>query len=104
LWEIRATIEIKDLWLPKTQCENDQFLMTAFASMKASKPEMIMLNNWRLYYKVLLLSEICFALGQGIHPHYLKYVDHPRKSSTKLNWPIQGKPDEASLKIWKKYL
>jgi hypothetical protein len=64
--EINATLEIKDLWLPKKQCQNDQFLMTAFTQMKATKAELIVLNNWRLYYCVILLSELCFSSGQGI--------------------------------------
>jgi hypothetical protein len=106
LWEINATMDIKDLWLPRIQCENDQFLMTAFVSMRTSKAELVILNNWRLYYKLILLSEICFASGQGIKPYYLEY-DHdklPRNRSPNISWPVQGKPDEATFRIWKRYL
>jgi hypothetical protein len=106
LWQINATLEIQDLWLPKKQFQHDQFLMTAFVSMKASPTELTILNNWRVYYKVMLLSEICFATGTGIHPYYLEY-EHDKNSNniqSTLNWPLQGKPDETSFKIWKRYL
>jgi hypothetical protein len=80
--------------------------MTAFVNAKASKSKLIILNNWRLYYKVMLLSEICFASGKGIQPFYLEY-DHStlaKPSQSTLNWPIQGKPDRKSFIIWKRYL
>jgi hypothetical protein len=75
LVEVNATLEIQDLWLPRKQCANDQFLMTALRNMKATKAELIILNNWRIYYRIMLLSEICFSSGQGIQPIYLEY-DH----------------------------
>jgi hypothetical protein len=74
--------------------------MTAFIAMlKATKAELIILNNWRIYYKVILLSEICFSSGQGIQPHYLEY-DHSgytSQSSSTLNWSIKGKPDKTGF-------
>jgi ribonuclease HI len=80
--------------------------MSAFTTMKATKTELIILNNWRLYYRVLLFSELCFSSGQGIQPVYLEYNhDHlVRQSSTTLNWPLQDKPDATSFKIWKRYV
>jgi hypothetical protein len=51
--EINATLEIQDLWLPALQCHHDEFLKTSFITMKASS-ELVILNNWRLYYRVLL--------------------------------------------------
>lgn len=85
------------------QCKNDQFLMTAFVEMKATQAELIILNNWRLYYKIILCSEICYASGQSIQPIYLEYEHSGMTSQNRstLNWPLQGKPDKASLNIWK---
>lgn len=106
LLEINAKLEIKDLWLPKKQCTNDQFLMTAFVNMKATRAELIILNNWRLYYKIILRSELCMASGQGIQPIYLEY-DHESmisQSKSTLNWPIQGKPDKTSFSTWKRFI
>jgi hypothetical protein len=47
LWEIKATLDLQDLWLPKIQCQNDQFIMEAFVAMKASPSELVILSNWR---------------------------------------------------------
>jgi hypothetical protein len=66
LLETKATLDIQYLWLPKIQCQNDQFIMEEFIAMTASAAELVILNNWRIYYKVLLLSELCFSSGQGI--------------------------------------
>jgi hypothetical protein len=104
--EINASLEIRNIWLPKSQRANDQFLMTAFRKMKATRAELIILNNWRIYYKVILLSEICFASGKGIQLCFLEYNHSPitRQSSSNVNWPIQGKQDERSSKVWKRFI
>jgi hypothetical protein len=68
--EINGILEIQDLWLPKLQRQNDIFIMEAFIQAKVSKAELTILNNWRLYYKVLLYSELCYSLGSGIQPLY----------------------------------
>jgi hypothetical protein len=81
--------------------------MSGFIKMKATRVELIILNNWRLYYRVILFSELCFASGLGIQPVvYLEY-NHDnldRQSSTTLHWPIQEKPDEQSFKTWRRYI
>jgi hypothetical protein len=88
LLEINATLEIQDLWSPARQCQHDEFLMTAFITMKASPSELVALNNWRLYYRVLLRLEVCFATGKGIQPYYLQYehAELPKQSKTNLSW------------------
>jgi hypothetical protein len=83
LMEINATLEISNLWRPQKQCQNDQFLMKAFRDKKATKAELIVLNNWRLYYKVTLLSEIVFATGKGIQPIYMEYNHASMQRQTK---------------------
>jgi hypothetical protein len=102
----RHIIEIRNIWLPKSQRANDQFLMTAFRKMKATRAELIILNNWRIYYKVILLSEICFTSGKGIQLCFLEYNHSPitRQSSSNVNWPMQGNQDERSSKVWKRFI
>jgi hypothetical protein len=79
--------------------------MTSFTKIGASRAELKLLNNWRLYYQVNLLSEICFATGAAIQPYYLEYnPTTTRQTTTKLIWPIQAKPDELSFKVWKRYI
>jgi hypothetical protein len=106
LTEINTTLEIQDLWLPKKQRQHDQFIMEAFITSKATKAELTILNNWRLYYQVQLYSELCFASGNGIQPLYLEYNHNltTRQTTSNLNWTVQGKPDEKSFKIWRRYV
>jgi hypothetical protein len=101
--EINAPLEIQKLWLPTLQQKNDRFLRETFATKKATKADLIILNNWRLYYKVLLYSELCYSSGQGIQPIFLEYHHETlvRHSTSNLNWPIQNTPNEKSFKIWK---
>jgi hypothetical protein len=68
LIEINANLEVKGLWIPKLQSQHDQFLMSSFVKMKATRAELIILNIWRLYERVILFSELCFTLGQRIQP------------------------------------
>jgi hypothetical protein len=56
LLEINAKLDIQGLWIPKRQRRHDQFLMTAFINNKASRAELRILNNWRIYFQVYLLS------------------------------------------------
>jgi hypothetical protein len=80
--------------------------MTTFADMKATRAELVILNNWRLYYKIILRSELCLASGQGIQPIYLEH-NHSSMTSqrkSKLNWPVQGKLDKTSFNIWKRFI
>jgi hypothetical protein len=106
LVEINASLEIRNLWLPKHQCHHDQFIMEAFEKTKANTAELRILNNWRLYYKVILFSELCYSSGTGIQAIYLDYTHSLSLSQTKsnLHWPVQGKPNEISFKIWKRYV
>jgi hypothetical protein len=104
--EINATLEIQDLWLPKQQRQHDIFIMEAFMKAKATKAELTILNNWRIYYKVLLYSELCYASGNDIQHLYTEY-NHDlssRQTKSNLNWPVQGKPDEKSFKTWKRFV
>jgi hypothetical protein len=106
LIEINATLEVQDLWMPLPQCQNDRYTMEEFASTKATYAKLVILNNWRLYYKVIFYSELCFSSEQGIQPVYLEYNHDPlsRQSSSNLHWQVQGKPDEKSFKIWRRFI
>jgi hypothetical protein len=79
--------------------------MTAFTNKGASRAELKTLNNWRLHYRVNLISEICSATGDAIQKYCLEY-NHTSKRQTisKITWPIQAKPDKTSFKLWKRYI
>jgi hypothetical protein len=75
-------------------------------NMKATPAELIILNNWRIYYRAMILLEICLSSGQGIQPIYLEYnhSNLTKHSKTTMKWPNQGKPDRSSFNVWKKYI
>jgi hypothetical protein len=104
LIEINATLDIHGLWCPKPQREADICIMAAFIQMKLSRADLIVLNNWRMYYRVIFLSEICYATGQSIQQYYMEYnpTYDTRQNHSNLNWPTQSKPDESSFKLWKR--
>jgi hypothetical protein len=76
--------------------------MESFVALRLSRADMMVLNNWRLYFKITLLLELCLATGKGIQPYFLQYNHEslPRQNHSILNWPTQPKPDEQSLKLW----
>jgi hypothetical protein len=76
LIEINTDLEISNKWLPKPQRQNNQFLKIAFQTMKATRSELIVLNNLEIYSRVILFSDICFTTGKGNQPIFLEY-HHP---------------------------
>jgi hypothetical protein len=104
--EINGCLEINNIWLPKLQCSQDIPLMKAFLTKTTIRADLKVLNNWRLYFKVIFFSEICFPSGIAIQPQYLTY-NHDlscTQSTSNLIWPNQGKPNETSFSIWRKYI
>jgi hypothetical protein len=101
--EINGRLEIQNTWLPQLQSSPDISLKKAFLSQKPTRMDLKVLNNWRLYYKVIFFSKICYPSGKSIQPIYLNY-NHDLNLYSKLNWPIQDKPNEVSFAIWRKYI
>jgi hypothetical protein len=67
------------------------------------------INNWRLYFKVLVLSDILNADGTQIIPIYLTFPtseappSHPERESLR-QLPNQGKASERRFTYWKIYV
>jgi hypothetical protein len=80
--------------------------MTAFMQKTQPWAEIHVLNNWKLYYKVIFFSESCYSSGKCLQPIYLNSKHELDKAQlfTKLNWPNQDKPNEASFMIWRRYV
>jgi hypothetical protein len=75
--------------------------MEAFIDKKIPKQELIVLNNCRIYFKVIYLSEICDAESTEIRPMYLHYSTEEKNNGSELKWkwPEQAKPGEKSFLI-----
>lgn len=60
IFEINATIEIDNIWIPQKQRENDCFLMDEFRKcMDLTDRQMTLINYWRIYFQVITLSDLC---------------------------------------------
>jgi hypothetical protein len=75
--EINANLEINDIWLPQNQRTNDTPLTTGFMQKTTSRAELKVLNNWRMYYKVIFFLEICYPSCKSIQPIYLNSRSWP---------------------------
>jgi hypothetical protein len=105
--EINGTLQIKDLWKPTKLRTNDVVLMSEFVSLGFSQQELRLINNWRLFFRVNTLAEICNPEGTRIQDCFLRI---PTKSFTNqvnpsnLQWPNQGLPGKKGFSLWLKSL
>jgi hypothetical protein len=100
-------IKFSDVWRPITEREKDFAIMDLATKEDCSRLSVI--NNWRLYFQVVLLSDMLNSEGNKVEAVYLTYPKsddiptHPHRTSL-LNWPIQGKPSFRSFTYWKTYI
>jgi hypothetical protein len=66
-------IEFRSLSVPVVERSGDQCIMNAFADIrpKLSKNQIGYCNSWRVYYNVILVSDICNAKGDEVLEKYL---------------------------------
>jgi hypothetical protein len=101
--EIGGRLELPNLWQPELQRENDVFLMEKFIKLNLTPNELRLVNNWRLYFKVNCLSDICDASENRIQAAYLTQKrDNATlaNNNTTLNWPNQEIPGDKGFKLW----
>ena len=65
------------------------------------------INNWRMYFQLLHLSDMCNSNGDQLLYEYWHHpsthnVHHQRRSN--LNWPHQGLPSIKCFKVWVTFL
>jgi hypothetical protein len=105
--EINGTLQIKKLLKPSKLREQDKILMTAFLSLGLSNTELKLVNNWRIYFQINTLSELCNPEGACIQSCFFKnrqQSQYPRVNSSKLQWPQQGMPGKRGFSLWLKCL
>jgi ribonuclease HI len=107
LLEINGSFTIKDLWLPRKLREHDIVLMTEFLSLGLPQSDLRLINNWRLYFKVNTLTEICNPEGTHIRECFTKFPKRTYSNNlnpSKLQWPNQGIPGKRGFRLWLKCL
>lgn len=104
LWHTKSHICVPELWVPKLRRRNDCTLMEKFSSLSIGTDVLRIVNNWRLHFRVILLSDIVTADGLRIqarywHPGRHNY-DLSTESTSTINWPIQHRPDVSQYGKW----
>lgn len=94
---------------PKLERIGDEYIMEVMSNItpRLLANQLRQIFNWRLYYQVNTLSDLCNAKGDQILDIYLK---HPTANNvnqirtdriSKLKWPIQSPPESTkSFKLW----
>lgn len=65
------------------------------------------INNWRIYFQAITLSDICDGQGKIVLPAYRVYEEtnnHSQHRNSKLRWPKQSKPNQKTFTVWTKFL
>jgi hypothetical protein len=102
LIEINAKMQIENLWKIKPLRENDVILLDEISKCGATTRAMKTFNNWRMFFQINCLSEICNVEGTKIQPEYMTYptTDFKKQSRSKITWPNQQKPGRKSFRTW----
>ena len=105
--ECNICLKSESFWIPQLARHNDQFLMDAAIITNCGLKELQIINNWRVYFKALRLSDICDGYGKQILLPYRKYTASSQWKVTRdsnLNWPKQAHPNKTSFNVWCKFL
>ena len=105
--ECSLTMKSKHFWVPKLRRQNDVILMDVAIQYTANVYQLKIINNWRIYFQALTLSDICDGHGNAVLQAYREYKvvnNHTQYRTSKLLWPKQGKPNQKTFTIWKKFL
>lgn len=88
-----------------TQREGDVLLMKKFLSIREhfTQEDLILINQCRMYMKVMFLSDIASGDGRFIEETFIS-GECPIDRRSKWNWPFQNKPSEDAWVLWRKAL
>jgi len=107
LWKFisttQMTFDYPDMWLPTAAREGDIFLMEFFVSQRLTPTVLTQLNACCFYLQVITLSDIVSANGKYITPEAKAGQKDSYRTST-LEWPVQGRPNNATWQLWRREL
>jgi hypothetical protein len=104
---INGTLDTKDTSLPTKQRENNLILMDEFKSLGFKDSELKIINNWRLFFQVSTLVDICTPDGFRIQQCFLEFpaenhINVYKENESSLQWPTQRKSGRKSFNLWSK--
>ena len=105
--ETYLTLKSTLFWVPKLMRQNDEFLMEAAARGQYTVKETQIINNWRIYFQAIRVSDICDGIGKHIMTPCREYGEVQNwklQRMSSLKWPNQECPGKNSFKVWKKFL
>jgi ribonuclease HI len=101
LYKHNLAITTPNAYKPTTRRINDQLLIDV-ALAHFTKPEVISINQCRLYLRVETISDISTANGLQLQNNVRK--SQKPNSHSLLSWPQQPKPSTKIWKIWRQLL
>ena len=94
-------------WKPTMERDNDTGIMDSALKLYVYKNTLRRINNWRIYFQIILLSDICNTNCTQILYEYRHFPTHHNfnyQRSSNLNWPNQGMPSTKTFKVWLRFL
>jgi hypothetical protein len=93
------------LWYPNLQRTHDKIIMDEIELIDSSTTDKCVFNYWRIYFKVITISNIVNNKGSHIKKKYLdKKLLKQWKPESTLLWPNQQMPHEKYFNVWIKGL
>jgi hypothetical protein len=101
IYKIDATISIKNLWTPQIFRSKDVIIMDIVDQMEVSTTIKRIFNNWRIFFRINVLSELTNAQGTHISGKFLsKYCVADYIPTSTLQWPNQKSPHLKYFTVW----
>ena len=91
-------------WVPKIRRQPDAILMKVALKYTTNVFQLKCINNWRIYFQAVTLSDLCDGHGKIVLQAYREYKEvnnHSQYRKSKLLWPKQGKPNQKTFAVWK---
>jgi Reverse transcriptase (RNA-dependent DNA polymerase) len=101
----KSTIDIKSAWVPTKSRIGDKIIMDEMIDIDHTKQDIRIFNNFRIYLKVITLSDLVNYSGTHIQKQYIDknaMLAHTPKSDIK--WPNQLLPSLYYFNTWMKGL
>jgi hypothetical protein len=100
-----TTIHLKHIWRPKLLRKFDYSIMDKIIILPITPRELTTANNWRVYFRINAMAQICNNAGNKILPEYFERSQvHLHCSKATVQWPNQSRPHLDTFRIWKKVL
>jgi hypothetical protein len=81
--------------------------MSEFTFLGFTTSELRLINNWRIFFQVSTLAELCNPEGASIQQCYIRTPtrqDLRKVHRSTLQWPNQGIPGKRGFSLWLKCL